>query len=114
MNGFDEIADTLNIEKIKTIGDAYFAVSGLHFNNNDHPQKMMLFAIKARSLLGKINKEFAPESLLSGETKTNGQNVVSSSNGSPDDDEKDQQKESLKSFFVFCFFLSNYYYHHYY
>lgn len=50
VNGFDEIADMLTIEKIKTIGDAYFAVSGLHYNANDHPQKMVLFAIKARFL----------------------------------------------------------------
>ena len=48
VNGFDEIANDLFVEKIKTIGDAYFAVSGLHFNKNDHAQKMLLFAVRAR------------------------------------------------------------------
>ena len=120
VNGFDEIADSLSIEKIKTIGDAYFAVSGLHFNNNDHPQKMMIFAIRARNLLGKINKEFNPESLIIAAPENvkaiggnSGTPPLSSANHSPDADEpiihpEQKQKDTTNSqglFFVFFFFI---------
>ena len=35
-NHFDDILEAYHIEKIKTIGDAYFAACGLPEKNNDH------------------------------------------------------------------------------
>lgn len=37
---FDEIMDTYQLEKIKTIGDAYMCVGGLPFPSNDHAERM--------------------------------------------------------------------------
>ncbi len=37
-SGFDRIAETLEIEKIKTIGDAYMLVSGVPVMRNDHAE----------------------------------------------------------------------------
>jgi class 3 adenylate cyclase len=36
-----------NIEKIKTIGDAYFCVGGLHSGDTNHPQNVIKFAMQA-------------------------------------------------------------------
>lgn len=41
---FDEICQKHELEKIKTIGDAYMAVSGLPSEHNDHPKKAVLAA----------------------------------------------------------------------
>ena len=37
-SGFDRIAETLELEKIKTIGDAYMMVSGVPIMRNDHAE----------------------------------------------------------------------------
>ena len=42
---FDEILDKYNIEKIKTVGDAYLAVSGLPTKNRNHATDAVAFAI---------------------------------------------------------------------
>ena len=41
---FDTLAETGAIEKVKTIGDAYWAVSGLPDAVHDHPTRMLRFA----------------------------------------------------------------------
>lgn len=71
VNGFDDVADRLGIEKIKTIGDAYFAVSGLHSNKNDHALKLLLFAINARNILNKVNRSGLPPSIMQSDQKYN-------------------------------------------
>ena len=42
---FDELATTLGVEKIKTIGDAYMAVCGLPTPNEDHAKVMAKLAL---------------------------------------------------------------------
>ena len=46
---FDEIFEKYDLEKIKTVGDAYMCAGGLHFHKNDHALKMVqaAFDIKA-------------------------------------------------------------------
>ncbi|WP_299116905.1 adenylate/guanylate cyclase domain-containing protein [uncultured Winogradskyella sp.] len=43
---FDNIMEKYGLEKIKTIGDAYMAVGGLSFDDNDTQAKQMLLAAK--------------------------------------------------------------------
>ncbi len=48
---FDTIMDKYGIEKIKTIGDAYLAVSGLPVPNANHAQNMVMAAIEIRDFM---------------------------------------------------------------
>jgi len=43
---FDEIAQEMDIEKIKTIGDCYMAVCGLPRQCNDHAERMARMALR--------------------------------------------------------------------
>ena len=43
---FDKITDKYGIEKIKTIGDSYMAVSGLPYPSHDHATRMLLAAFE--------------------------------------------------------------------
>jgi class 3 adenylate cyclase len=54
---FDEAARELQIEKIKTIGDAYMAVSGLPDPCNNHVELMIKMALR----LIQISREFSKE-----------------------------------------------------
>ncbi|EFC48304.1 predicted protein [Naegleria gruberi] len=56
VTGFDKLTEIHLIDKIKTIGDAYFCVSGLHScKSSDHPERMLKFAIEIMSFLKNIN-----------------------------------------------------------
>ena len=46
--GFDHIMTKYNIEKIKTVGDAYLAVSGLPMTDPNHAEKIIRAAIEIR------------------------------------------------------------------
>jgi adenylate cyclase len=48
---FDQIADKHNLEKIKTIGDAYMAVGGVPQANRTHAVDCVLAAIEIRNLI---------------------------------------------------------------
>ena len=48
---FDKILDKYNIEKIKTAGDAYIAVSGLPTANKDHAINMVNAALEIRKFM---------------------------------------------------------------
>jgi adenylate cyclase len=48
---FDEITGKHNIEKIKTIGDAYLAVSGLPVPDSNHAENVMKAAMEIRSFM---------------------------------------------------------------
>ncbi|EFC49455.1 predicted protein [Naegleria gruberi] len=56
VNGFDALTDKYHLEKIKTIGDAYFAVGGLHANaTSDHPERTLRFAIDTFTVIHDYN-----------------------------------------------------------
>jgi len=55
---FDMLADKYNIEKIKTIGDAYMAVSGLPIATEQHCQNVADFALEIGTL---INEKYLPK-----------------------------------------------------
>jgi PAS domain S-box-containing protein len=47
VNSFDDLCLAHSLEKIKTIGDAYFCVGGLHSSRTDHPHRVIAFAREA-------------------------------------------------------------------
>ncbi len=53
--GFDEIISKYNIEKIKTVGDAYLAVSGLPIENPNHAFEIVKASIEIRNFM--INRK---------------------------------------------------------
>ena len=55
---FDEIIEKYNIEKIKTIGDAYLAVSGLPRENKRHAHSITMAALEIRSFMSKSKSGF--------------------------------------------------------
>ena len=55
VNKFDELTVKYNLEKIKTIGDAYFCAGGLHGQQSDHPERMLRFAITVFGELHQYN-----------------------------------------------------------
>ncbi|KAF0973882.1 hypothetical protein FDP41_007269 [Naegleria fowleri] len=57
VNGFDETIKKLELEKIKTIGDAYFCVGGLLENQHDHVERVITFAVHMLSVISKYNKQ---------------------------------------------------------
>ncbi len=54
---FDEAADRHGMEKIKTIGDSYLAVSGLSMPYLDHDRRAIDFAIEMLSIVRRFNHE---------------------------------------------------------
>ena len=56
---FDEIISKYNIEKIKTIGDAYLAVSGLPVSDPLHAENIILAAIEIREFMAQRGRELA-------------------------------------------------------
>jgi adenylate cyclase len=52
----DRIAELFGCERIKTIGDAYLAVSGVPDANPDHPQNIAKLALRARRYLERRNQ----------------------------------------------------------
>lgn len=52
---FDEIAEHLGLEKIKTIGDAYMVVAGLPESRHDHAQAIAQMALSMREALRELN-----------------------------------------------------------
>ena len=52
---FDALAETLGIEKIKTIGDAYMAAAGLPVPRPDHAEAIVAFALAILDALQRIS-----------------------------------------------------------
>ncbi|ABZ94936.1 Adenylate/guanylate cyclase [Leptospira biflexa serovar Patoc strain 'Patoc 1 (Ames)'] len=48
---FDEISNHFNLEKLKTIGDAYMCAGGLPISNRSHPIDVCLAALEFRSFM---------------------------------------------------------------
>lgn len=58
VNGFDKMTEKYQLEKIKTIGDAYFCVGGLPpHDTSDHPERVMRFAIETFTVVREFNME---------------------------------------------------------
>jgi class 3 adenylate cyclase len=55
--GFDELADRHDLEKIKTIGDAYMAVGGLSEPVADHPARVVAFGLDLLDLTARVGQE---------------------------------------------------------
>lgn len=55
VEAFDAAAQKHHIEKIKTVGDTYFAACGLHTPVLDHMKRMVDFAINARQIINGFN-----------------------------------------------------------
>lgn len=58
---FDEIAEQYNLEKIKTIGDAYMCAGGLPVRNETHPLDAILATKDILTFIEKRNDKFAAE-----------------------------------------------------
>jgi len=56
--GFDEIIAKYNIEKIKTVGDAYLAASGLPVPNDNHAEDVVRAAVEIRDFMLVRKKQF--------------------------------------------------------
>ncbi|MFM7021693.1 MAG: two-component regulator propeller domain-containing protein [Flavobacteriales bacterium] len=54
---FDEITDRHNMEKIKTIGDAYMCAGGIPVSNETHPVDAVLAAFDFIAYIDRFNKE---------------------------------------------------------
>lgn len=54
---FDEIIDKYNIEKIKTVGDAYLAASGLPVENPDHAVEVISAALEISEFMRQRKEE---------------------------------------------------------
>ncbi|KAL9649878.1 hypothetical protein ABK040_011351 [Willaertia magna] len=58
VNEFDNLVEKFDLEKIKTIGDAYFCCGGLHQNkSSDHPEAVVKFAISTLDAIFHYNVE---------------------------------------------------------
>ncbi len=54
---FDLLAEKYNLEKIKTIGDAYMIVSGIPIPRPDHTEAMANMALEMQQTIGQFNTE---------------------------------------------------------
>lgn len=57
IGAFDEAAARLGVERIRTVGDTYLAVTGLSQPLLDHMQRSMDFALSARAMVLNFNRE---------------------------------------------------------
>ncbi len=57
IGAFDEAAARLGVERIKTVGDTYFAVTGLSEPLLDHMRRSLEFAVSAREMVMNFNRE---------------------------------------------------------
>lgn len=57
VSALDEATSTHGIEKIKTTGSEYLAVSGLSVARLDHSKRILDFAVEAIRLVGQVNRE---------------------------------------------------------
>lgn len=56
---FDEIIEKYNLEKIKTIGDAYMCAGGIYHNKEEHAQKIIAAALEIAEFVEETKKNAA-------------------------------------------------------
>ncbi len=56
-SAFDDLAEQLGVEKIKTIGDCYMVAAGLPEHRSDHVEVVARMALAMRDAIGRINRE---------------------------------------------------------
>ncbi|MCF8224039.1 MAG: hypothetical protein K9J25_12960 [Bacteroidales bacterium] len=54
---FDSVVEKYNIEKIKTIGDAYMCAGGIPNRNRTNPIEVVLAALEMQEYMGRLKKE---------------------------------------------------------
>jgi PAS domain S-box-containing protein len=54
---FDNLVETLGLEKIKTIGDEYMVAAGIPLPRNDHAYVIAELALKMKNAMNKINQD---------------------------------------------------------
>ncbi len=57
-SSFDDLADKLKLEKIKTIGDAYMVAGGLHSHEYDHAQMIAEMALGMQRRASEFGRDF--------------------------------------------------------
>ena len=57
-SSFDDLADKLKLEKIKTIGDAYMVAGGLHSHEYDHAQMIAEMSLGMQRRATEFSREF--------------------------------------------------------
>lgn len=60
-SSFDDLADKLKLEKIKTIGDAYMVAGGLHSHEYDHAQTIAEMALGMQRRAREFGREFGED-----------------------------------------------------
>jgi class 3 adenylate cyclase len=60
-SSFDDLADKLKLEKIKTIGDAYMVAGGLHSHEYDHAQTIAEMALGMQRRASEFGREFGED-----------------------------------------------------
>jgi len=60
-SSFDDLADKLKLEKIKTIGDAYMVAGGLHSHEYDHAQTIAEMALGMQRRALEFGRDFGEE-----------------------------------------------------
>jgi class 3 adenylate cyclase len=56
-SAFDEIVERHNLEKLKTIGDAYMCAGGLPEPNRTHPADACRAALEIQDFMGRVNRQ---------------------------------------------------------
>ena len=57
-SSFDDLADKLRLEKIKTIGDAYMVAGGLNFERHDHAEALAEMALAMQRRMAGFSDSF--------------------------------------------------------
>ena len=60
---FDALCDLHDIEKIKTIGDAYMCAAGIPIEQEDHAQRLVAFALDMKKTMAELNNELSAQGL---------------------------------------------------
>jgi adenylate cyclase len=60
-SAFDQLVEEQNVEKIKTIGDAYMVVAGLPLPNSQHTAQIAELALEMHTVISRFNEQCATQ-----------------------------------------------------